>query len=147
MILSTHFIISLILAALLYPVFGVKSLLVFLGGFFIDIDHFFWNMIKFRNLNIFEAYEFHNKNIKNNDFTNVTGILLIFHTLEFLLLMLFLSFISEIFLLVTYGLILHLLLDGMHIASLKKGIIAQPSLIFWLIKRYRVSKSSNYLQN
>lgn len=40
--LTSHFIVCLILTIILYPFFGLISLFVFIGGFFVDVDHYFW---------------------------------------------------------------------------------------------------------
>jgi hypothetical protein len=133
MILSVHFITSLILSAAFYPFYGISSLLVFIGGFFIDIDHFLWNLAKFRDFNILKAYNFHMENVVSNDFSRTKGILLLFHNLEFVLLMLLLSFVSEIFLLITYGLVLHLLLDLINLVIMRQGMLVQPSVVSWLV--------------
>ena len=134
-----HAVASLILAAILYPIFGWKVLFVFAGGVFIDIDHYLWHIYKYRDFNIPNCYRFHMKNISKNDFRNVEGILLAFHTIEFLLIAVVLSFYIEIVLISTIGLLLHYLLDLVWLYFVRGQFVSNHSIIHWIIN----SKSLN----
>lgn len=129
-----HFFFSLILAALLYPIFNWKVLLILAGSVLIDIDHYFWWICKYKKFNLIKAYTFFMRNMEANDFTNVDGILIIFHTIEFLLIMIVLSFYFEYALAFTIGLIFHYFLDLIFLYFVPKHFIANHSIIYWLLK-------------
>ena len=92
--LSAHFIASSIIAAVLYPFFGWRSIFALAGGFLIDIDHYVWFIASshrkrsgIADLGIKEAYNYH----APHDYRNQ---LHIFHSLEFLLLLAALAAVS-----------------------------------------------------
>ena len=113
--LSTHFIVSLIVAIVLYPFFDYLSLVILVGGFLIDIDHFFSYIIKFKNLNIIKAYKYHHKLccLKSNAKIkySLSKDVHVFHTVEFFTLCVVLSFFSLLMFLFTLGLLIHLVMD------------------------------------
>ncbi|MBI2657432.1 hypothetical protein HYX08_01925 [Candidatus Woesearchaeota archaeon] len=127
-----HFIASLALAALLYPVLGWKAMLIFAGGVLIDIDHYLWYVYKYRKIGFFKAYRFFSKNTDARDFSNFEGILLLFHTVEFLLVSVVLSFYSRLALAFTAGLILHYGLDTIYLYRIAGRFIVNHSLIHWI---------------
>lgn len=131
---SIHLAASLILAALLYPLFSWKALLVLTGGVLIDVDHYLWYVYKYKKFNLLDSYKFYLKNMETNNFTNVMGILLVFHTIEFLLLLAFLSFYYESVLAFTIGLLSHYFLDVIFLYSVPKRIITNHSIISWIVK-------------
>jgi len=131
---SVHVVASVILAAVLYHFFKWKVLLILVGGVLIDVDHYFWYVYKYRKFNFFDSYQFYIKNIEINDFTNVAGILLVFHTLEFLLIVVLLSFYYEPVFIFTIGLISHYLLDFIFLSFIAKRFIANHSIIHWVYK-------------
>ena len=129
---SVHLIVSAILAAVLYPVFQWKVLLIFVGGVLIDADHYLWYIYKYKKFNLVDSYKFYLKNMEINDFTNVYGILLVFHTIEFLFIMVLLSFYNKLALLFTLGLLTHYVLDIIFILHISKRFIANHSVIYWI---------------
>ncbi|MAG91621.1 hypothetical protein CMO83_03015 [Candidatus Woesearchaeota archaeon] len=131
----THLFYALILAAVLYPVFGWKVILIVIGGVIADSDHYISNVFRFRDLNIVNCYKYFSGMMVKNDFTDAKGILLVFHTVEFLLLMVILSFFNEFALIFLIGLLLHYFLDLIWHVFVAKCIISNPSIIYWLIKR------------
>ena len=108
MLLSIHFITSVLLATFLYPFYGLNSLFVLIGGFLIDIDHYLYTLLKFKNLSIIDSYKFYTgKRIKKR----FGKVILLFHNIEFLSIMTVLSFFSNTFYLITLGVMLHYFLD------------------------------------
>ena len=106
--LSVHLIVSAILAAVLYPVFGPLSLIALVGGFLIDVDHLLSYAVKFRSLSIKKAYQYH----RNLSCLKEGGkAVQIFHTPEFLILCVVLSFYSPLVFIFTLSLGIHLILD------------------------------------
>tara|TARA_Y100000310_G_C20660182_1_gene804321 strand:+ start:1516 stop:1932 length:417 start_codon:yes stop_codon:yes gene_type:complete len=134
MIPLLHLLISLILAAVLYPIFNLKVLLIIAGGVLIDIDHYLFYICRFRNFSIKNCYKYCHVEIKKNNFKDAIGTLLIFHNLEFLLISIIFSIYSQLALMFTIGLIFHYIADAIHRYSLAKSFISSPSLIAWLIK-------------
>ncbi len=108
MLISRHFIISLILAIVLFPVYKWLSLLVFVFGFLIDVDHYLWHVIISKNFSLRKAYNYSLD--KNRDSSN-EDVLHIFHVLEIWILVLLLGFINEIFFILALGLVAHLIMD------------------------------------
>jgi len=131
---SVHLLISSVLAAIIYPSHGWKVLLILVGGVLIDIDHYIWYACKYRNFNIVKSYRFYLKNLETNNFSNVYGLLLVFHTAEFLLAMSLFSFYNEYALLFTIGLLTHYIADLIFTLSVAKRFVANHSIISWILK-------------
>ena len=129
-----HLLVSSILAAILYPIFQWKVLLIFVGGVLIDADHYLWYIYKYKKFNLVDSYKFYLKNMEINDFSNVTGILLIFHTIEFLLIMVLSSFYIKFAFIFTIGLLSHYLLDLIFLYSVPKRFIVDHSMTHWIVK-------------
>jgi hypothetical protein len=131
---SIHFYVSLVLAILLYPAFTWKVLFILVGGVLIDIDHYIWYIFKYKKFNIVGCYRLFIEEEERSGFRLFLGVTLLFHTIEFLILMLVLSFLSEIALMFTIGLVPHYILDMIWQYDKLKQIIVNPSLTSWLIK-------------
>ena len=129
-----HFVFSLALAAVLYPIFNWRALLILLGGVFVDIDHYFWYAYRYKRFNIFECYKYYITIHENRGFEKHSGSLLIFHTVEFLLAVVALSFYSEYALAFAIGFILHCAMDLTFLYFVPKRFIANHSAISWVIK-------------
>lgn len=129
-----HFAVSAILAVIFYPLFKWNVLFILVGGVLIDIDHYLWYAYKYKKFNILESYKFYIKVMDANDFSKVTGMLCIFHTIEFLLLMALLSFYFKPALIFTIGMASHYLLDLLYLYVVPKRFILNHSLIWWLIE-------------
>jgi len=128
-----HSLFSLILALLLYPIFSWKVIFVFVGGVLIDIDHYFWYVYKYKKFNMFGCYKFFYGQGRKNNFKEINGALFIFHTIEFLLLALLLSFYSELILMVTAGLWVHYVLDLIWHYYVPKRLIVNHSVTSWIV--------------
>lgn len=131
---STHFFYSLILAAALYPFFNWRALFVLIGGILIDIDHYFWHIYKHKKFNFFDCYNYYMERMDKHRVMENIGILLIFHTIEFLSIMIFLSFYSDLALMFTTGLLSHYSLDMVFLYKVPKRIIANHSIMWWALK-------------
>ena len=128
-----HVVFSTILAYLFYPVFGWKIIFIYVGGVLIDIDHYLWYIYKVKDLDIFKCYKYYIESHKIKNFDKDKGALMIFHTVEFLLLIVFLAFYFEIALAFFTGLIVHYILDIIFLIFVVKGFILKHSIIAWLI--------------
>ena len=63
MLPSVHFIVSLFLAVILYPIFGWIVGVILIGGFFIDVDHYLLYLFKKKDYSLRNAYFY----FRNND--------------------------------------------------------------------------------
>ncbi len=136
MYLKYHFISCIILSIILFPFFNYLSLLVFVLGFFIDADHYFYDVLTTRKLSIKNSYNLHmDKSIIRKDQLHI------FHTLEFIVSFIFLTITSKntYLILLSIGLILHLILDVLHgIILIKKRVKMNQtraySFLFWIMR-------------
>ncbi len=126
--ISKHLIICIILTILLFPSYSYSSFLVFLLGLLIDIDHYLWYSIKYKDFNPKSTYFFHKKRLK----LKTVDRLHIFHTSEFWLIILILSLNYYIFPLVI-GLVFHLIMDFSEMPLNSKNL-RSTSFIFWIYK-------------
>ena len=129
-----HFLVSSILAIIFYPVFNWKVLFILVGGVLIDIDHYVYYIFKYKKFGIFECYRLFTEEGKRSGYRLFLGIFLIFHTIEFALLVLALSFFNELALLFIIGLASHYILDIIWQYSVLNRLIINPSAISWLYK-------------
>ncbi len=129
-----HFVVSAILSALIYPVFGWKSLLVIAGGVLIDVDHYFWYAYKYRRYGLTGCYRHFMKGLEGDNYKHNVGILLVFHTIEFLIMCLLLSVFTDYAMIFTIGLLSHYILDLIYLINGPKFFIASTSTISWLFK-------------
>ena len=134
-----HLLTSIIIAILFYPIYNWKVALIIVGGVLIDVDHYLWWVCQHREISLIKSYKFFIRNIEVNDFSNVYGILLIFHTIEFFLIMVVLSYYSIYAFMFTTGLMSHYVLDAIFTAYMAKRIVANHSLAYWLYKK-RIQK-------
>ena len=128
-----HLVVSLILSALLYPLFGWKVLLVLASGVLIDIDHYFWYICKYKKFGLLSCYRFLVVESEKNNWKDVTGALFVFHTIEFILLVILLSFYNQLALIFAIGLFFHYLMDAIFLYTVPKRFIINHSIISWII--------------
>lgn len=129
-----HLIASLVLAIVLYPFFGFNSFFILFGGFLIDIDHYLWCVYNFKEFNPRKAFRFYVKVNRERSYARQRKCFLVFHSIEFLILVIFLSFYSEITFLILAGLLLHYLLDVIYMLAVAKGTFAVYSLVWWFVR-------------
>ena len=131
-----HAVVSLILAGIYYNLYGWKVLFIIAGGVLIDIDHYLWYVYKFKKFRIIDCYNYFIDGMNKDRVLKNLGILLIFHTIEFLLLIVLLSFYNKLVLMFTIGLLSHYLLDGIFLYNVAKRLITNPSVIYWIYKDF-----------
>ncbi len=100
-----HFILTVIMSGFLFPVLGWKLIFFWLGSFFIDIDHYWWYIIKFRDFNFKNAYNY------SKDRTLKDTKMHIFHTFEFWIILGIWSMFSDYGFAIFLGIIYHIILD------------------------------------
>ena len=129
-----HAVVSAVLAAILYPIYGANVLFILVGGVLIDIDHYLWYVIKFKKYGLKECYTYCATGTIKDNWKYVTGCLFIFHNLEFLILSIVLSFYFPWAFMFTIGLLSHYVLDLIwHINGIKKPTHSL-SFVSWLTK-------------
>lgn len=121
-----HFIASSILAIVLYPFFGISSLLVMLSGWLVDFDHVLYYILKFKSFNYRKAYDFYRKKRMK------TKVMNIFHTVEFWTVMFVWSFFSTYILIMSIGLFVHIIMDFLHLHHVKSISVRHITLTGWI---------------
>ena len=129
---SLHALFALIFASLLYPFIGNYSIVVFLFGFAIDIDHYFYYAAKKKNFSFINGYLYHVPGSKIHEEHHDS--LHVFHMWEVWLLFFILTFlIHEIFLFALVGIIFHMIFDWGYLFFNRDAIGERAwSLIGWI---------------
>lgn len=141
--MSIHMATSLALAASLYPFFGWISLFAVVGGFLIDIDHYFWYIYKTKKFSIKGCYDYYMLPPKKGNFFNCKDSLFVFHTIELIILIAILALFNVYIKIILLGLILHISLDVYYrLTKAKSLFLSQPSIIGYLFKSPSIC--SNY---
>ena len=131
MMVSSHVVLTLIFAGILYPFIGWNSLIVFLSGFLFDVDHYLYYLVKKKDWSLKNAYLYSFPG--TSVYEKHRDALHIFHTWEFWSLLLIGVLFSKIFLFVFLGLVFHMLLDGIDLIRTGEGLRVRAwSLIGWI---------------
>ena len=126
MLPQTHFLVSIVLFIIFYPFFGPATLWILAGGVLIDIDHPSLYIFRFKKFRLKEMFNYFENNKKL-----MVG-LFVFHNVEFLLLMIALSFFYQAAFWFTIGLFVHYLSDWLS-EFRKGGTFLKPySFFYWL---------------
>lgn len=130
MLPSIHFLSCILLIAIFFPFFGWASLIILLGGFFIDVDHYIIYVIRKKDISLIKAYKYFRYG-SSQDFKNIP---LVFHFVELTAILIFLSFFNYLILLLTIGILTHLLLDLIYeIRNKNSGNVGKNwSFITWI---------------
>ncbi len=147
MLPSTHFIAALIISIFLI-VLGLQwwqLALFFFATVFIDVDHYIYFIYKKGSLNLFRAYNYFytlNKILKKKK--RKIELLMVFHNIEFLILIsisVFLSF--QIFFPIFLGVLIHYVLDFVTLLTCKEKKYKRAfSLIYYIIKNSKNNKNA-----
>lgn len=135
MLPKTHMIYGALFSILLF-LFKVDPnycILVFFASFLIDFDHYSWYVIRKKDISLKKAY-YH---LKDNVKKKLT--LMIFHTIEFHIFVLLLSYFWIGFFYIFIGMLFHSLLDLIDLYSINEIKFRE----FFLIK-YLISDKKNY---
>lgn len=131
---SVHLLTSLILAGLLYPVFKWKVVLILVGGFLIDVDHYILYIYRFRKFNFIECNHYFTTEAEKNNHSDVMGVCLAFHTIEFFLIVILLAFYYKVLWILVIGLVSHYLWDLYYIIIVVRQYVVDYSFLHWLYK-------------
>lgn len=138
MLPKTHAILGFIFSTLSYFTFPItifQAILIFLSSFLIDFDHYWFYVKKTKDWNLKRA-----SNWKVYLSKKHKPIMHIFHTIEFIILIIILSFFWNIFLFILIGMLFHSILDIIDLIYRKVINIREFSLI-----RYLIRDKINYL--
>ena len=117
-----HIILGFLFSLLLSPIVGYFSLIIFLSSFLIDIDHYFYYVVKKRDFNLINSVNYFLEKHR-------VKAILFFHSVEFLALLIILSFVNYIFIYISLGIGFHFILD--IYSSLYLNIYRPFSLFFY----------------
>ena len=124
-----HIIFSLIASLILFflNLEPLLILLFFLSAVLIDADHYFFYIIRKKDLNFMRAYKY---------FKKPRISVYIFHTIEFFLLLLILSLFFNFFWPIFFGCLFHIILDLTYELTQKhKKYKRIYSLVLYLLKK------------
>ena len=132
--ITTHFWFTSILAAVLFPVFGWKVLIFYIGGVLVDTDHYMWFIAKYKKISPLKCYNFYMFESPRQSFKPIIGALHVFHTFEYLTLIAVLAFFNNYIFIYLIGLLGHYLLDlAWHVFTAKR-VILNHSIVSWIFK-------------
>lgn len=128
---------------IIFPNLNWYVLVIFLASFLIDVDHYISYILIKKDFSLKKAYKYfrilHEK-MKNliKKGKKAKAPLVVLHTIEFFIILLFLSFFSNLVLFVFIGFLFHSILDLIDI-YMEFGTLypRQFSVIFFLIDRNR----------
>ena len=121
--LIAGFIFSIIVFLFFPQISWIGFILIFLSSFLVDIDHYlfyFWLKKDYSLKNAFKWFVEKTKqafSLPKNQRKKLGEVPCIFHGLETTLVLIFLSFISKIFLYILIGALFHYLLDFLYLVQ------------------------------
>ncbi|MAG38777.1 hypothetical protein CMO90_01695 [Candidatus Woesearchaeota archaeon] len=110
-----HFTVSALITVVLWPFFGPISMLVLIGGVLIDVDHYFWNIIRNKNYSLKKTYQFCKRIERIKDTERYKEAVMIFHTFDALIIMILISLLFKEFYFILLGVVVHLFMDFMQV--------------------------------
>lgn len=132
MLPKSHIILGFIFSFSLYFLFPQITLfnlsLIFLASFLIDFDHYLWYVFQKKEISLKKSYLF----LKNNE--KLKRKLMLFHTLEFHILVFLLGFLWSGFHYILIGMIFHSLMDIVSLTYERRLNYRIFSFINYLIK-------------
>jgi len=99
-----HLLFGILFAIAVNNIFGYIAALLFLfSTVFIDVDHYIYSVVKTKNFSLKGAYKYH---LNRGTYEGI-----IFHTIEFFILMIILSYFIPYAFFIFIGMLFHLSLD------------------------------------
>ncbi len=135
MFLIEHFLFSVILSIFFFPIFKWQVWLIVAGATLIDLDHLITNFSKFKNSKDFFAYFSKQFRFFMRKPESKKVQLYVFHSIEFLVVLIILSLFFKPVLLIAIGVVFHLILDLISDTLILKRYIRCFSIIQWIRKR------------
>jgi len=135
-----HLLIGIIFSLVIYIIFPnigiVPIMLIFLSSVLIDTDHYLYYIAKKRDFSLINAYNwFYEKRKRFVSMDPSTRLkfkapILIFHGIEFVLLLSILSFFNKLIFWILIGTIIHLTADYCELSYFKTNIMIKMSQIY-----------------
>ena len=148
MLPKTHILLGAIFSIIFYSLFPQTQwynlAIIFFSSFLIDFDHYASSVLKEkRNLNLINSLNYHKEQGKiqkaeKDNGIRKKGVLHIFHTLEFHILVLAIGiFFFKPFIFIFIGMLFHSILDLLYLT--KEDYIYRRNFILalWIIKKIR----------
>jgi len=132
MLPKAHIILGLIFSVLLFflHITILEASLIFLSSVLIDVDHYLFIIKRKKIWNLKKAFYWH-KNLPKDH----KPMMHIFHSIEFLILILILSFFIKIFLFILIGLLFHSVFDIFDLLYNKRYNVREFSMIRYLLSK------------
>jgi len=143
MLPKTHAILGIIFSIVVFFIFNIsifQTLLIFFASFLIDFDHYMWYVYKKNEYSVKKAYFwFKGKrkkwfNLSKKERDKYKRPFLVFHSIEFWIILVLLSFINKIFLFILIGVLFHMTIDYIEIFRIKERFYPKFSLLWVFIK-------------
>jgi hypothetical protein len=105
----------------IFPSIGILGgLLIFLSSIFADIDHYLVYVKRKGNFSLKKAYIYFVNYEKSKEIKKEVHPLFIFHTVEFVALLIIFSFFINFFFYIALGLLFHMILDFIELKKLNQ---------------------------
>ena len=146
MLVKYHIILGALISILVYFIFTVtliQTLIIFLSSFLIDVDHYLIFIFNQNSLSLKKAHKsFLNRRRKwiklsNQEKEKYKRHILIFHGIEFIIILLILSFYIPIFKFILIGILIHLTLDYIDIFYFKDKLYSKVSQFYVILTNKR----------
>jgi len=132
----THFLLSVIFSIFLFPIFGWNIWLIIVGGTFIDLDHFITNFTKFKKpKDVLTYFSKQFKLFMRKPELGDKVRLYMFHSVEFLVILVILALFFRPAFFILIGVVFHLISDLISDTFILKRFIRYFSVIGWFRKR------------
>jgi hypothetical protein len=121
----------------------IQTLIIFLSSFLIDVDHYLIFIFNQNSLSLKKAHKsFLNRRRKwiklsNQEKEKYKRHILIFHGIEFIIILLILSFYIPIFKFILIGILIHLTLDYIDIFYFKDKLYSKVSQFYVILTNKR----------
>lgn len=143
MLPKTHVILGAaysLFVYILYNITIIEAFLIFFASVLIDFDHYLWYIYRKKSLNLKKAYFWFKEKRKiwiklsEKEREKYKRPYLIFHSIEFWIFLVILSFVNKLFLFILIGILFHMIFDYIEIINIKEKIYFKFSLIWIFIK-------------
>jgi hypothetical protein len=140
MLPKTHFIIGFIVSSIIFvvwPSIGLFNIsIIFLSSFLIDFDHYLYFIWTTKDFSLLHAYNWFiakgkfTRSLPQNKRKIYKHVILLFHGIEFWLVLFLVSFIDKVFLWMLLGVAIHMLADFIGIVYYQERFYTKLSQIY-----------------
>lgn len=109
-----HVLITIIFVVIIWPFTGAWALLAFIGGVLIDFDHLLYYIIKEKDFNLKNSYNYFRRIGHEGDDEKYKELRLMFHSFDAFLIMFILALFVRELIPLFLGMTLHLCLDVVY---------------------------------